>query len=73
MDTLFTTELIINGKPQTFAVSFHNESYIFKAINNNSQFSLQRVEDEWHTVEPIDNQLKNAAMEKLESYLLSQH
>lgn len=73
MDTLFTTELIINDKPQTFAVSFHNESYIFQSINNSTQFSLQRVEDEWHTIEPIDNQLKNEAMEKLEAYLLSQH
>ena len=73
MDTLFTTELIINDKPQTFAVSFHNESYIFQSINYSTRFCLQRVEDEWHTLEPIDNQLKNEAMEKLEAYLLSQH
>ena len=73
MDTLFTTELESNGKAQTFAVSFHENSYIFQAINSNTSFSILRENDEWHSTEPIDNQLKNAATEKLESYLLSQH
>jgi hypothetical protein len=73
MDTLLTTELIFNGQSQIFTVSFHDDKYIFQALNSSTQFSLRREEDEWHTSEPIDNQLKTSAIEKLETYLLSQH
>jgi hypothetical protein len=73
MDTLFTTELENKGRTEAFAVSFHDDMYIFKGLNSNLQFSIRREEDEWHPVEPIDDQLKNAATEKLDSYLLSQH
>lgn len=73
MDTLFTTELVSKGKTETFAVSFHDDKYIFQALNGSTRFSIRREEDEWHPVEPIDDQLKNAATEKLETYLLSQH
>ena len=73
MDTLFTTELASNGKTETFAVTFQDDRYIFQATNGSTRFSIRREEDEWHAVEPIDDQLKNAATEKLESYLLSQH
>lgn len=73
MDTLFTTELENNGRSETFHVSFHDEKYIFQAQNSNMHFSIRREEDEWHPVEPIDEQLKNAATEKLDKYLLSQH
>jgi len=73
MDTLFTTDLTYKGKLETFAVSFHEDRYIFQAINGSARFSIRREEDEWHTVEPIDDPLRNAATDKLESYLLSQH
>jgi hypothetical protein len=73
MDTLFTTELDYNGKPESFAVTFHDDRYIFQSLTGNIRFSIRREEDEWHPAEPIDDQLKNAATEKLEAYLLSQH
>lgn len=73
MDTLFTTELETNGLTETFQVSFHDDKYIFQALNSPMHFSIRREEDEWHPVESIDEQLKNAATEKLDIYLLSQH
>lgn len=73
MDTLFTTELVYKSQTETFAVSFHDDRYIFQGLDGSNSFSIRREEDEWHAVEPIDDQLKNAATEKLESYLLSQH
>lgn len=73
MDTLFTTELEMNGRTETFQVSFHDDKYIFQALTSNMQFSIRREEDEWHPVDPIDEQLKNAATEKLDKYLLAQH
>jgi hypothetical protein len=73
MDTLFTIELDINGRTETFQVSFHDDKYIFQSQNSNLHFSIRREEDEWHPVESIDDQLKNAATEKLDNYLLSQH
>lgn len=73
MDTLFTTDLNYRGKTETFAVSFHDDQYIFQSLNGTARFSIRREEDEWHPIEPIEDQLKNAATDKLESYLLSQH
>ncbi len=73
MDTLFTTDLETNGKTETFEVTFSNEQYHFKGLNSNTSFSIRREEDEWHTDQEQDNGLKNAAIEKLEAYLLSQH
>ena len=73
METLFTTDLVANGKTETFAVSFHDEKYTFQSVSSNTQFSIRREEDECHPVEPLDEQLKTAATEKLESYFLSQH
>ena len=73
MDTLFTTEILKNGKPQTFTVSFHDERYIFKAIEGNESFSIRREDDEWHSQDALDEATKTAVTEKLEAYLLSQH
>jgi hypothetical protein len=73
MDTLFTTDLITKGKIETFAVSFQDDKYIFQALSGSTQFSIRREDDEWHPIEDIEEQLKNTATEKLESYLLSQH
>jgi hypothetical protein len=73
MDILFTTDLITNGSSETFEVTFSNEQYHFKGLNSNKSFSIRREEDEWHVDQEQDSNLKNAAIEKLEAYLLSQH
>lgn len=73
MDALFTTELITKGKPETYNITFHDDKYIFQSLTSKSSFSIRREEDEWHTEDSIEDELKNAATEKLETYLLSQH
>ena len=73
METLFTTDLTTNGKTETFAVSFYNEQYHFQDLNSDNSFNIRRENDEWHIEEELDSNLKKNAIEKLESYLLSQH
>ena len=73
MDTLFTTTINTNSVKETFSVSFNNEQYIFKSSTGSINFNLRREDDEWHSNDAIDEELKKAAIEKLDSYLLSQH
>ncbi len=74
MESLFKTDILIDGQPVAYAISFHNEHYEFTPDNNNGIFfRLRREEDEWHTNDVIDESVKNKATDALDKYLLSQH
>ena len=74
MESLFTTDILIDGQPVAYAVSFHDEQYEFTPDNSNGIFfSLRREEDEWHTNDAINETVKNNAIDALDKYLLSQH
>lgn len=74
MESLFKTDILIDGQPVAYTVSFHDEQYEF--IPNNGKgifFSLRREEDKWHTTDAINETVKNNAIDALDEYLLSQH
>jgi len=73
MDTLFTAELVQNGQNKIFDVFFEQDRYIFKSQDDESEFGIKREDDEWHPDRTLDDQLREAAINQLESYLLSQH
>ena len=74
MDTLFKTDINVEGKNIGYEVSFHDDYYYFKALNNEGKdFKIQREEDEWHTKDAIDETTKSLATDALDKYLLAQH
>ncbi len=74
MESLFTTDILIDGQPVAYAVSFHDEQYEFTPNNSKGIFfSLRREEDEWHTNDAITETVKDNAIDTLDKYLLSQH
>ncbi len=74
MDVLFTATVIADGKNIRSYVIFENEAYLFQSADGKGNlFSLRRENDEWHTNDSIDEHTKTAAIEALETYLLSQH
>ncbi len=74
MESLFNTDILIDGQPVAYAVSFHDEQYEFTPHNSKGIFfSLRREEDEWHTNDAITETVKDNAIDALDKYLLSQH
>lgn len=76
MQELFTTQVEIEGQPQTFQVGFAEEAYIFLATQHKTgiqKFTLKRQHDEWENAEKLEDALMQQAVEVLEKYLLRQH
>ena len=74
MDVLFTATIPVNGENRKCDIVFNNEAYHFRSADSGSDlFSLRREDDEWHSSDQIDEPAKAAAIEALETYLLSQH
>ncbi|MEJ7912114.1 MAG: hypothetical protein WKF70_03085 [Chitinophagaceae bacterium] len=74
MDLLFSST-IGTGKDQTdYDVFFIDETYVFiSGQAGKEQIKLKRKHDEWLTEGVVDAATKNAAVETLEEFLLSQH
>lgn len=74
MEILFTKALNVKEQPIEYSVSFHDEQYFFESKNGSAMnFSLRREDDEWHTTDNMDEDLKDQAVTVLEEYLLAQH
>ncbi len=74
MNTIFKTEVPVEGKNISYTVSFYEEAYHFTSVNGNGiNFKIAREVDEWHTKDAVDDSIKNAATDALDKYLLSQH
>jgi hypothetical protein len=76
MEELFIASIDINGKNIPYQVVFDHEQYQFQPAEAGSQlqsFFLVRSEDEWKDPSGLPAQIKQQAIEALESYLLRQH
>lgn len=73
MDTLFTADLIVNGKNKSYEVSFANESYLFRSTDGSESFRVSRVDDEWKISGNLPEISRQQATHALDNYLLSQH
>lgn len=73
METLFSTDVIINGENESFDVVFENDAYVFQPTGNATPFSVRRADDEWKVAGSLNNIAQQQAISALERYLLSQH
>ncbi len=74
MDLLFSTTIETGDHQTDYEVYFIDETYVFMSgQEGREQIRLQRKHEEWHTDSNIDTATKNAAVEALEEFLLSQH
>ena len=76
MESLFTTNINVEDKNASYHVYFDHEKYIFQPEPKEEGlpvFSFKRENDEWHDQDQINPDLKDQAVEALESYLLKQH
>ena len=72
MESLFNTS--ISGVD--YHVIFDQEKYIFSSKerrNDFQEFSLVREHDEWHSPDPLPEDIKQQATDALDQYLLKQH
>jgi hypothetical protein len=73
-DSLFNTELIIDGNPSAYEIQFENDRYIFKPLDiNQPSLTLIREKDEWQVEGNVNTITERQAISALEHYLLSQH
>jgi hypothetical protein len=76
MESLFTTNINVNDKRASYHVYFDHEKYIFLPEPKDNElptFSFKRENDEWHDQDQVDLELKDQAIDILESYLMKQH
>ncbi len=74
MDLLFGTTIGTGENQTDYEVYFMDETYVFMSgQEGKEQIRLQRKDEEWHTESNIDAATKNAAVDALEDFLLSQH
>ena len=74
MNIHFSTDIIINGKPEAYNVIFERDAYHFNpASGSGEQFILKREDDEWHAEGTINDIAKTQAISALDKFLLSQH
>jgi hypothetical protein len=72
MEYLFSTH--IEDRP--YRIVFDKEKYIFLPDADDgggTSFSFRREHDEWHAVENISDEIKSAAIDALDRYLMKQH
>ncbi|MDQ3550799.1 MAG: hypothetical protein M3413_04660 [Bacteroidota bacterium] len=73
-NSLFKTELIIEGNPTAYTIQFENERYHFKPFDSNTpDITLIREHDEWHVQGNVNEIAGRQAISALEHYLISQH
>lgn len=73
MDTLFTADLIVNGKNKSYQVTFDHETYLFQSTDGSDSFRVRRVDDEWKINGNLTEISSQQATHALDNYLLSQH
>lgn len=76
MEDLFSTNIDVNNENVNYRVIFDNEKYVFLSEANNKSypsFSFKREHDQWLDQELLPSEIKQQAVEALETYLLRQH
>ena len=74
MNIHFSTDIIINGKPEAYNVIFEQDAYRFMPESGSGDpFILKREDDEWHAEGAINDIAKTQAISALDKFLLSQH
>ncbi|MDB5252802.1 MAG: hypothetical protein JWP27_1971 [Flaviaesturariibacter sp.] len=74
MEHLFITQLSVNGQQTDYEVVFADETYHFRPKDQTAPvIRARREQDEWHVESPVADALREEALGKLDTYLLSQH
>jgi len=75
VEDLFSTYILIKESRLNYHVVFDNEKYVFSTEENGkpfSSFSFKREHDRWIEQQPLPDEIKEQALDALESYLLKQ-
>lgn len=75
MENLFSTNIAVNNQNVHYKVIFDRENYVFVSEAGNREFprfSFKREHDQWVDQEPLPAEIKDQAIDALETYLLKQ-
>jgi hypothetical protein len=74
MEDLFWTTLSLNGKEAEYHIIFENDAYCFIPKDVSLvKYKFKRGHDEWQAMDAASENVKDAAVEALEKYLMRQH
>ena len=74
MEDLFWTTLSLNGAQKEYHIIFEEEEYRFvPKESSETGYRFKREHDEWIAADAASEEVKDAAVDALEKYLLRQH